>query len=99
MEIKIQSLRFDADKKLLDFINAKVGKLTQVTDNIIEAEVILKLEKSEENENKVVEITLNIPKMIGIFAKRNEKTFEEAVDNVCEALKSQLKRERGKQRL
>ncbi|MDR2836199.1 MAG: ribosome-associated translation inhibitor RaiA [Bacteroidales bacterium] len=98
MEINVKSLHFDADKKLVEFINNKVGKLSQVADNIIEVDVVLKLEKSDVNENKIAEISVNIPKITGIFAKRNAKTFEEAVDLSCEALKTQLKKEKGKQR-
>jgi len=98
MEIKIQSVRFDADKKLLEFIKTKVEKLTQVADNIIDIEVILKIEKSDINENKIVEITVNIPKITGIFAKRSSKTFEESIDLVCDAVRTQLKKQRGRQK-
>jgi putative sigma-54 modulation protein len=53
MNIKIQSVRFDADKKLLDYIESKVGKLNQFADNILGAEVVLRVENSETNDNKV----------------------------------------------
>lgn len=98
MEINIKSLHFDADKKLIEFINSKVTKLSQYADNIIDIEVTLKLEKSDINENKIVEIIINIPKIIGIFSKKNAKSFEEAIDLCCEALKNQLIKEKGKQR-
>jgi ribosome-associated translation inhibitor RaiA len=49
MNIKIQSLRFDADKKLLDYVESKVGKLNQFADNIVGAEVILRLDNAETN--------------------------------------------------
>ena len=31
MEIKVQSIKFDADQKLLDFIDNKVGKILSTT--------------------------------------------------------------------
>ncbi|SRR5574344_1316292 len=98
MEINIKSLHFDADKKLIDFINSKVSKLSQFADNIIDVEVSLKLEKSDVNENKTVEIIVNIPKITGVFSKKNAKSFEEATDLCVEALKNQIKKEIGKLR-
>ena len=51
MNIQIHSVRFDADKKLLDFVTQKVNKLSQVSDGIVSAEVFLRLDKDEEKEN------------------------------------------------
>ncbi len=98
MNIKIQSLRFDADKKLLDYIEAKVGKLNQVADNIVGAEVILRLENAETNDNKIAEIRIDVPHGTDIFAKKQCKTFEESVDLATAALRRQLKKFKEKQR-
>jgi putative sigma-54 modulation protein len=98
MNIKIQSLRFDADKKLLEFIESKVGKLSQVADDILGAEVILRLENSETNDNKVVEIRIDIPHASDIFARRQAKSFEESIDLATDALRRQLKKFKQKQR-
>ena len=70
MDIKIHSLRFDADGKLLDFIENKVAKLDQFHDNIIGAEVTLRLEKSESSENKVADIKVQVPGS-DLFSKKN----------------------------
>ena len=35
MKIRVQSIRFDADKKLLDFIQKKVDKLGLFYDKVI----------------------------------------------------------------
>src|SRR5665647_3932533 len=78
MNIQIHSLKFDADKKLLDFVTQKVNKLSLVTDDIVSAEIILKLEKDEDRENKVTEIRVEYPKG-PLFARKQSKTFEEAV--------------------
>jgi len=97
MDIKIHSIHFDADKTLLDFVNNKVKKFVQLYDNIIEAEVFLRLDKDQSLENKVTEIKLSIPGN-DLFAKKRSKTFEESTDNVVDALKRQLKKTKEKQR-
>ncbi len=95
MTIKIQSVHFDADQKLLDFIEEKVNKLNQFDDTIIGAEVILRLDKSQNTENKLTEIRLIISGY-DLFAKKQCKTFEEATDQTIEALRRQLSRQKGK---
>ena len=97
MDIKIHSIRFDADRKLLDFINAKVRKLIQYFDDIIGAEVFLRLDKSQDLENKVVEIRLTLPGN-ELFAKKQSKTFEESTDLAAEALRKQILRYKMKLR-
>lgn len=97
MNIKIQSIHFDADQKLLDFIREKVSKLDSVHDNIVGAEVILRLDKSSDSENKVGEIKLLIPGA-DLFAKKQCKTFEESIDSCIEAMRKQVQRHKEKQR-
>jgi|SRR6056297_499179 len=89
MDIKINTVHFDADKKLIDFIESKVSKLTQFYDNIIGAEVFLKVEKTQSPENKIVEIKLQIPGN-DLFAKKQTDTFEESTDIAVNALRKQL---------
>ncbi len=97
MKINIQSVKFDADKKLLDFVRQKVTKLLQFNDDIIGAEVILRLEKVQDDENKIAEIILNLPGN-NLFAKKQSKTFEEATDGVVDALRKQLRKQKDKLR-
>ncbi|TXI83331.1 MAG: ribosome-associated translation inhibitor RaiA [Crocinitomicaceae bacterium] len=95
MEIKIHSIHFDADRKLLDYINDKVTKLTLFFDNIITCEVFLKLDKSSDKENKITEIKILIPGK-ELFAKKQCKSFEEATDLVAEALRKQVVKHKEK---
>ncbi len=95
MNITIQSVKFDAADHLQSFIEQKVNKLDVYFDGIIDAEVILKLDKSETLENKVAEISLNVPGA-EMFAKKQSKTFEESVDLSCEALRKQLIKKKEK---
>lgn len=92
MNMKLHSIHFDADVKLTDFIKARLDKLNQFHDNIIGTEVFLKLEHDSDNrENKVVEVRMNVPGK-ELFAKRQSKSFEEATDLVAEALRRQIQR-------
>jgi putative sigma-54 modulation protein len=97
MDIKIHSIRFDADARLLDFINAKVRKLIQYFDDIIGAEIFLRLDRSQDLENKVVEIRLTLPGN-ELFAKKRTKTFEESTDLSVEALRRQIMKHKTKLR-
>ena len=89
MNITIQSVHFTASDHLEVFINQKVSKMDQYLDGIIGAEVILRLEKSDDTENKVAEISLKVPGG-DLFAKKQSKSFEESADLACEALRKQL---------
>jgi putative sigma-54 modulation protein len=97
MDIKINSIHFDADKKLVDFINVKVKKLIQFYEGILGAEVFLRLENDQSSDNKLAEIRLDIPGS-DVFAKKKSKSFEESIDNVIEALKRQITKQKEKQR-
>lgn len=97
MNIQINAMRFEPDAKLQDFIETKLGKLSQFSDKIIGADVFLKLENTQNTENKVAEIRLQIPGN-DLFAKKQCKTFEESTDTAVDALKKQLKRAKTKKR-
>ncbi|MGC8803794.1 MAG: ribosome hibernation-promoting factor, HPF/YfiA family [Bacteroidales bacterium] len=97
MNINIQSVHFDADRKLIEFTNKKIEKLEKFYDHIVGAKVIFRLDKSSTEDNKIAEIRLEIPGN-DIFAKRQCKTFEEAVDQAVDALRTQLTKHKEKQR-
>lgn len=97
MNIKVHTLHFDADQKLIDFTQKKVEKLIKFYEGIVGAEVTFKLDKNSKDENKITEIKLEISGN-DLFAKRQCKTFEEATDEVIDALKKQLTKHKEKQR-
>jgi putative sigma-54 modulation protein len=97
MDINIHSVRFDADIKLVDFIKSKVSKLIQFNDDIIAAEVFLRLENTQDMENKITEIKIDIPGN-NLFAKKQSKTFEEATDLAVDALRIQVTKKKEKLR-
>lgn len=98
MKIRFKSVHFSADQKLLNFIELKLKKLGTFYDRIIDGEVFLRLDKSEDTQNKTVEIKLNAPGK-ELFAKKKSKTFEEAADAVVEALKKQISKHKTKEGL
>ncbi len=99
MNIKVNSVHFTADQKLIDFINRKVSKMDTFFDGIIGAEVLLRVDKPETNNNKISEIRLSIPSTSEyLFAKKQADTFEEATDLAVEAIRRQLKRHKEKLR-
>ncbi|MDX1315050.1 MAG: ribosome-associated translation inhibitor RaiA [Eudoraea sp.] len=97
MNIQIHSVRFDADSKLLEFVTNKVNKLSQYSDDIVSAEVFLRLDKDQDRENKLAEIKLEYPGG-PLFAKKQSKTFEESTDLVIDALKKQITKHKEKKR-
>ncbi|SKB58972.1 putative sigma-54 modulation protein [Sphingobacterium nematocida] len=97
MNITVQSIKFDADQKLVDFIKRRTDKLEQYLDNIIEGVCYLRLENVEDEENKVVELKFNIPGS-QLFAKAQAKSFEEATDIAVESLRRQINKHKTKTR-
>lgn len=95
MKVKVNAIHFTADQKLEDFIQKKIDKLVAHNDNIIDGEVFLRLDKSDSDENKVTEIKLKVPGK-ELFAKKQCKSFEQATDEVVEALRRQLKKYKEK---
>lgn len=87
----IQTPDFKASEKLIDFVTENVEKLNTISERILEGHVLLKVEKSDTNKNKICELKLVIPGN-DIFAARQSETFEAAVSEAIEAAKHQMKR-------
>lgn len=90
MKLNVHSIHFNADRKLVTFIQKKVDKLETYFDRMVDGEVFLRL-NNEGVENKTVEIKLNLPGN-QLFAVEKARTFEAAADQATEALKNQLKK-------
>jgi putative sigma-54 modulation protein len=96
MKLQVHSIHFDADKKLINFIQKKVDKLETFYDRLVDGEVFLRL-NNEGVENKTVEIKLNVPGT-QLFAIEKARSFEAAADQAAEALKIQLQKFKTKVR-
>lgn len=97
MKIQIQSIHFDADQKLLDYIQKRCDKLDQFFDKIQSGNVYLRLERKGEHSLKSVEIMLLVPGD-SLLVNQESYSFEEATDIATESLKRQLKRYKEKMR-
>ena len=95
MNIQIQSVKFDAGQRLLEFIEKKLAKLDRVASDATGIDVVLKLEKNEEQGNKIAVITLRVPGG-DIRVEEQARTFEEAIDNAMDILKRQIERRKEK---
>ena len=91
MNVQVQSVKFDADKKLIEFVENKMSKLERFADRATGAEVILKLDKDFEKGNKVATITLHMPGE-DMVAEHRARAFEEAIDEAIDALKRQIEK-------
>ncbi len=97
MTVNIQTVHFDADSKLISYIEKKISKLSQYHDSITKADVYLKLDNIVHNiKDKVVEIKLIVPRH-EFFVKHSSKSFEESFDEAMDALIIQIKKKKEKQ--
>lgn len=97
MRLKMQAIHFDADPKLLVFIQQKLDKLDTFYDRITSGEVFLKLDKSENAKlhTKLLEVKLYVPGGT-MFVREQGTTFEEATDLAVDTLKMQVKKFKNK---
>ena len=97
MKVFVQSVNFNADKDLVEFVEKKVESLEKYFDKIVDSEVFLKVQQSSEKENKIVEVKINVPGN-DFVVKKVCKTFEEGVALTVDSLKRQLNKRKEKQR-
>ncbi|WP_297451440.1 ribosome-associated translation inhibitor RaiA [uncultured Alistipes sp.] len=97
MNVKIQSVKFDADKKLVDFIQGKMDKMDRFVENALNAVVTLRIDKDDEQGNKVAGVKIEVAGG-ELLAERRCKTFEEAVDLCLDAIKKQIDKYKEKRR-
>ncbi len=95
MKVNINAVQFKADKKLENFIEKKVEKLSGRYEGVIGSEVTLRVEKSEQKNNKITEIRLEV-RGYDLYAKKQSSTFEESTHTAVEALKKQLEKYKDK---
>jgi putative sigma-54 modulation protein len=97
MTVNIQTVRFDADSKLLEHINKKLEKLSNYHDRIVKVDVYLKLDNIvHQIKDKVAEIRVKVPRH-EFFVKQTSKSFEESFDSALDSAITQIKRLKEKQ--
>lgn len=96
MNVNIQTVHFDADKKLVDYVEQKLSKLPQFHDRIISVDIFLKLDNVVHNiKDKIAEIRVRIPRS-EFFVKATSKSFQASFDEAFEAMVNQIKRKKEK---
>ena len=89
MNVQINSVNFSIAGKLNFLIQKKIQKLVSITNNLISAEIYLKVDKPRSYNNKIVEIKFRSD--LGVFfAKKNTNSFEESICLVSQALRKQI---------
>jgi putative sigma-54 modulation protein len=95
MNVNLQAVNFNADRKLVDFIQVRLDKLEKYYDKVVNADVFLKVENTSDKENKIVEIKIHVPGD-DLIVKKQCKTFEEAIDQASESLERLLLKRKEK---
>ncbi len=96
MNVNIQTVHFDADSKLISYIEKKITKLSQFHDGITKVDVYLKLDNVVHNiKDKIAEIKVIVPRH-EFFVKHSCKSFEESFDEAMDAVITQIKRKKEK---
>ena len=97
MKVNTQSVNFNADKKLVAFIQKRMDKLDLFYDKVIKSDVYLKLDNTSEKENKIFEARVSVPGD-SFIVKKQCKSFEEGTDMAVSSLERQLKKRKEKLR-
>ena len=97
MKVNVHAVNFTVDGKLVDFIQERMNKLEKYYDKVVDADIYLKVEKTSDKENKIVEIKVNVPGD-DFMVKKQCKTFEEAVETASESLERLLVKRKEKLR-
>lgn len=95
MNINIDSVHFDADKKLVNFIEKRMSKLNKKQSSILGVDVTLRLDNTSDAQNKIAEIKVKVPGE-DFFAKKQTDTFEKSVDTSFSAIEKQLNKFKNK---
>ena len=91
MNVNIQTVHFEADNKLVDYVNKKLMRLDTFHDRIVKVEVFLKLDNVVHTiKDKVAEIKVHVPRQ-DYFVKCSSKSFEETFDKAMGSLINLIK--------
>ncbi|MDX1470422.1 MAG: HPF/RaiA family ribosome-associated protein [Flavobacteriaceae bacterium] len=97
MKVDTQSVNFQADQKLINFIQKRMEKLETYYDKVIQSNVYLKVDNTSAKENKIFEARVKVPGD-SFVVKKQCKTFEEGADTAISSLARKLKKRKEKLR-
>ncbi|MCW2118696.1 ribosome hibernation-promoting factor, HPF/YfiA family [Flavobacterium sp. 7A] len=79
MKVSIHAVNFNVDGKLVNFVQERMDKLERYYGKVVSSDVYLKVVKTSDKENKIVELKVNVPGN-EFLVKKQCKSFEEAID-------------------
>ena len=95
MKVNVHAVNFTVDRKLVDFVQVRMDKLEKYYDKVVSSDVFMKVEKTSDKENKIVEVKINVPGD-DFLVKKQGKTFEDAIDLSPESLERLLVKRKEK---
>src|SRR6266498_5340821 len=94
MNVNIQTVHFDADVRLIDYVNKKLEKLGTFHDRIIKVDVFLKLDNVVHTiKDKIAEIRVHVPRH-QLFVKATSKSLEGSFDDAFDSIVNQIKKKK-----
>ena len=96
MEIKIQSVKFDADAKLIAFIEKKLSRVSKFSEDIISVDVTLTL--LPDHSNKCAKVRIKVPGD-EVIVEKHADTFEDAITTCADVAKEKLTRIKEKKNI
>ncbi|MCF0189353.1 MAG: ribosome-associated translation inhibitor RaiA [Bacteroidaceae bacterium] len=95
MNITIKAIHFDVTEKLEQYIEKKLEKIAKTAGEDSNVEVTLKVVKPQTAMNKEVSITLPYEGK-RLYAEKTADTFEDAVLQVIDSLRTQMEKIKNK---
>lgn len=95
MKVNVHAVNFNVDKKLVEFVEERMNKLEKYYDRVVSSDVFLKVEKTSDKENKIVEAKIIVPGD-EFIVKKQCKTFEEGVELASESMERLLLKRKEK---
>ena len=95
MEINLKTLKFDADQKLVEFVNKKVARLEKFFPSGSEQTAEVTLSLGTNPDNKEAKIQVHIPGQ-ELIIERQSHSFRQAVTDCVDAMKEKLTRAKEK---
>ncbi len=97
MNVNFQTIHFDAKAELESFVQKKVVKLEQYSDQITNVDIAMKVIKPEVANNKEVMLKVLLPNNELVVTKTAD-SFEEAFDNAMDSMIRSIQKTKEKNR-
>ena len=93
MQISITGRHLEITQGLRDHINERINSLGKHFDRILDAHIVLMVER----ENQIAEATVHIPHQPTIHAKAETTDMYASVDMMVDKIRHQMQKQKGKE--